>query len=126
MLGLFLAVAILGGVASVLRVIVIDFVQGQHSSTFPYGTLVVNALGCFIFGLVWALFEKRVDWHPEIKLVIMAGFAGAFTTYSTYAFETWQLIEKSQYVLAAANMLTQTVLGIGLVFVGVIFGRWLG
>jgi len=92
----------------------------------PWGTLPVNALGCFLFGLVWALadtsrFDKAV-LPPELRLVILVGFLGAFTTFSTFGFETGELLRANRLGAAAGNVLLQNGVGILLALLGIRVG----
>ena len=100
-------------------------VQRIHPSTFPWGTLAVNALGCFLFGLVWALAEERLLISGEGRLVVLIGFMGAFTTFSTFAFETGAMLRDAEWLLAGGNLLAHNVLGVLLFFLGVGAGRTL-
>lgn len=93
---------------------------------FPWGTFAVNMIGCLLFGLVYAAMEARVGLAAEMRGIVLTGFMGAFTTYSTFAFQSAQLIEKSQWGLAAANIISQNVLGVVFVFAGFAMGRQLG
>ncbi len=118
-----LALAVAGAVGTLARYGLAGLVQHLHESTFPWGTLVVNALGCFLFGVVWALAEERMLISGETRLVVLVGFMGAFTTFSTYAFETSAMLRDAEWLLAASNLLAQNVLGIACFFVGVALGR---
>jgi fluoride exporter len=93
---------------------------------FPWGTIAVNATGCFLFGMMWSLAEERLLITSETRLIVLTGFMGAFTTFSTYAFETSYLLRESQWALAAANVAAQNGLGIACVFLGLAAGRWVG
>lgn len=90
---------------------------------FPWGTLVVNGLGCFLFGLVWTLGEDHMVIRGETRFIILTGFMGAFTTFSTFAFETGAMLRDGQWLYALGNVLAQNVLGIIFLFVGHIVGR---
>ena len=70
---------------------------------FPRGTLVVNAAGCLLFGRVWCLGEERLVISGKTRLIILVGFLGSFTTFSSFAFETGQLLRDFQRWLAAGN-----------------------
>ena len=94
-------------------------------TTFPWGTAVVNILGCLFFGLLWAFFESRLAISGQIKIVIFVGFFGAFTTFSTFAFETSRLLEDSQWLWAAGNFLLQTMVGLIAVMAGLTIGKML-
>jgi len=96
------------------------FSHGEHKL---YGTLAVNAIGCLLFGLVLAWFDARVLHadHPT-RLIILTGFMGAFTTFSTFAYLSSDLAAKSQWVTAGGNILAHNLVGISLFVVG----AWLG
>ncbi len=83
---------------------------------FPWGTLTVNLAGSFLFGLVWALATERSVISGDVRIIVLAGFMGAFTTFSTFMFETGELIKDSQWLLAAGNLAIQNVLGLAAVF----------
>ncbi len=89
----------------------------------PVGTLAVNALGSFLFGVIWSLAGERAVISPETRQVLLVGFMGAFTTFSSFSFETGQLIRDGAWLAAAGNIAAQNVLGIGLFLVGVWVGR---
>ncbi len=118
-----LALAVAGTLGTLARYGLSGLVQRLHESAFPWGTLVVNALGCFLFGVVWALAEERLVISGETRLVLLVGFMGAFTTFSTYAFETSAMLRDAEWLLAASNLLAHNVLGIACFFVGVALGR---
>ncbi len=118
-----LALAVAGTLGTLARYGLGGLVQRLHESAFPWGTLVVNALGCFLFGVVWALAEERLVISGETRLVLLVGFMGAFTTFSTYAFETSAMLRDAEWLLAASNLLAHNVLGIACFFVGVALGR---
>lgn len=100
-------------------------VQKWAGPSFPWGTFAVNALGCFLFGAVWALGGERTILTVEARTIILIGFMGAFTTFSSFAFESGQMLADAQWALAAGNILLQNVTGIGLFFVGLAVGRWI-
>ena len=89
----------------------------------PWGTLFVNVLGCFLFGLVWTLADERVIISEESRVIILGGFMGAFTTFSTFIFETGGFAREAQWVLATGNILVQTLVGLVFLFVGIMIGR---
>jgi fluoride exporter len=119
----------LAGVAGTLaRYSLQGLVQGWSGSSFPWGTWAVNALGCFLFGVVWALGGERMLFGPnsaEIRTIILVGFMGAFTTFSSFAAESGNLLADKEWAWAAGNILLQNVSGIGLFFGGLFLGRWI-
>jgi fluoride exporter len=112
-----------GAVGTLARYGLSNLVQRFSPSEFPWGTLAVNALGCLAFGVVWSLAEERMLISGATRIVLLVGFMGAFTTFSTFAFETGQLLDDSQWLTAAASLLAQNVLGVALVLVGMAVGR---
>ena len=116
-------IALAGGLGSLCRYGLSGLVHRLAGHGFPFGTFVVNILGCLLFGLVWGGLEERVGLGPEIRLIVLTGFMGAFTTFSTFAFETMSLIQHSQWWAVFANLAGQIVVGLALVFLGMALGR---
>ncbi len=85
---------------------------------FPYGTLAVNLLGCLLIGLLSGLAEARAAFTPQARLFLFVGVLGGFTTFSSFALETFALARDSENLAALANIGLQTVLGL--------FAVWLG
>jgi CrcB protein len=117
--------AVAGAFGALARFGLSSFVQNLHGARFAWGTLVVNALGCLLFGLVWPLAEERLVISGQTRFIVLTGFMGAFTTFSTYAFETTRFLNDSQWGLAAGNIVTNNVLGLVCVLVGLAIGHWL-
>lgn len=94
-----------------------------HDGRHPlYGTLLSNALGCLLFGIVLAyLSAKAMDDHPA-RLILLTGFMGAFTTFSTYAYLSTDLMQKQQWVLAGGHIFAHNVVGIVLFIAGAALG----
>ncbi len=96
------------------------------SPWFPYGTLVVNSFGCLSIGFLAGMAEARAAFTPEIRLCIFVGFLGGFTTFSSFALETFALARDTQSIAALANIGLQLALGLGAVWVGSILSHALG
>lgn len=111
-------IALAGAVGTLSRYALSGLVQRVCGEKFPWGTLVVNGLGCFLFGLVWALAEERMVISGQTRFIVLTGFMGAFTTFSTFAFETGAFLRDSEWLLAATNLVGQNVLGLIGVFLG--------
>lgn len=90
---------------------------------FPWGTLVVNILGCFLFGLIWSLAESGWAINNHVRVVVFIGFLGAFTTFSTYAFEAGQMLRDARWLYLTIHILAQNGLGLAAVLLGFALGR---
>lgn len=115
--------ALAGALGTLARFGLSGLVQRVCGSRFPWGTTFVNLTGCFLFGLIWMLAEDRRWIHPQLRLVLLTGFMGAFTTFSTYAFETGALLQAGQGWRAVANAFGQLLAGVLFVFLGLAAGR---
>ena len=93
------------------------------SASVPYGTLIVNVTGSLILGffLVWT--SERVLADPYWRLLIAVGFCGAYTTFSSYSFETFAMLEQGHYVLATANFVANNLLCLAGVLAGAVLAR---
>lgn len=87
-------------------------------ATFPYGTLVVNLIGCLFIGVIAGLIESRNLFSPELRRFALIGLLGGFTTYSTFAYETFSMILNAEYLRAFSNVSIHVVLGIIFVWAG--------
>ncbi len=114
-----------GGFGTLARYGLSGLVHWIYGGELPIGTFAVNFFGCFVFGIVWILSEDRLMISGEARFLILTGFTGAFTTFSTYAFEASALLRDSEWLFAAANILAQNGLGIAAVMLGLAAGRLL-
>lgn len=85
---------------------------------FPYGTLAVNVLGCFLIGLLNGIFETRQIFSPELRLLVFVGFLGGFTTFSTFGYELFSFLRDSQFLSTAMNLALSVMLGLVAVWLG--------
>lgn len=108
-----------GFIGSVLRYLVSGWAQQVAKSVgFPYGTLAVNVIGCFIIGILAQLAESRGVFTGESRLFVFVGILGGFTTFSSFGNETLNLARNSQMMNAFANIGANLVIGL--------FAVWLG
>lgn len=101
-----------GGVAGTFaRYLLAGFVYSVFGTGFPYGTLAVNLIGCFLIGFLAALAEEKFLIGPSARLLWMAGFCGAFTTFSTFMLETSNLVKDGEMGRAFLNILVSVAVG---------------
>ena len=112
-------VGIGGFIGALLRYLVSGYVQNLSQRVdFPYGTLVVNVVGCFVLGILSQMVEMQWDITAELRLLLMVGMLGSFTTYSTFSNETVTLIQDQRIFLAMMNIGTHLFLGLLAVMLG--------
>ena len=93
---------------------------------FPYGTLVVNSSGSFLMGLLFALIVERFDGiGPQLRALLLIGFLGGYTTFSSFSIETLNLFESGAWINATLNIFLSVTLCITLTWLGVLGGRQL-
>jgi len=108
-----------GSVGTVSRYLLGGFVHRFVDAEFPWGTLSVNAIGCFFAGFLWIFSERYLEISGELRTVIFIGFFGAFTTFSSVMLETAELLRAAEWTASVKNVLLHNVLGIGLVILGI-------
>jgi CrcB protein len=112
-----------GGLGATARYALGGWVQALSASFFPWGTFAVNALGCFAIGALATLLEERSALGPNGRLFLLVGVLGGFTTFSTFGFETWRLLEAGDWPRAAGNVVGSTGVGLAAVVGGVALAR---
>lgn len=112
-----------GAMGTLCRFGVGRFATHVIAKPFPFGTLIVNVLGCFVFGLVMQLGANSPLLSRTVRLAVTVGFLGAFTTFSTFGFETFQFLKEGQWVPALANGMANMALGLLAVWCGVFVAR---
>ena len=120
---LWLAAA--GAAGTLCRFGVSGLVQWLAGPKFPWGTLTVNVAGCFFFGLLWMLAEERLVLRGQTRFILLVGFMGAFTTFSTFAFETTTYLRDGQWLAACGNVLATNFVCVLAVMGGFAVARWL-
>ena len=120
---LFLAVG--GAFGAVSRYLVQDWVHALVGGRFPWGTFAVNISGSFVLGVVFALAMEREILSPEIRLPLMVGFIGSYTTFSTLMLESWVLVEEGDIPHMLFNLVGSVVIGMIAVVAGIAVGRML-
>lgn len=119
----YLLVAGFGALGATARYAVDGWVSNVSRGQFPWGTLLINVVGSFLLGVLVQLTTDRMLPHPYWRVALGIGFLGAFTTFSTYAYESVRLADGAAWALAAANVVAMTVLGLVAAFGGIAVGR---
>jgi fluoride exporter len=117
-----LLIALGGGIGSALRYLCTSVVHQLYGAIFPAGTFVVNVLGSFAIGLLW-VYSDRFTFSRETRVFIFVGILGGFTTFSSYAIETLNLLQDKQITLAAANVLGTNILCLLACYAGFMAGN---
>ncbi len=120
----YLVVGLGGFIGANARYIVGGWVAQRWGTDFPYGTFIINVTGCFLLGL-FATLTLQYAWSDTWRLLIAVGFVGAYTTFSTFEYETFQLVANGSMVRAGANILGSVVAGFFAAYLGVIVARLL-
>ena len=120
----YVAIAAGGALGAVLRFALSGMAYNVLGQEFPWGTLVVNLIGCFVIGFLSQLFESMTI-SANMRVLVLVGGLGAFTTFSTYALENMNLLRDGQLSLALVNIAVSTVVGILFVFLGVVIAEYL-
>ena len=114
-----------GFIGAIARYGLSGLVHRYFEGSFPYGTLFVNVIGCFVIGVLMSLVEDGHLFRPEWRLFLMIGLLGSFTTFSTLGFETFELLRDSEFRAASLNLAANVILGVGAVALGRIAVRFL-
>lgn len=118
-----LIVAVGGGIGAVSRYLVSTWAAARLGVHFPYGTLLVNVVGCLIIGLFMTLTTERFIVNPYWRLLVTVGFVGGLTTFSSYSYESFKLLEEAGLLAALANIGSNLLLGFGATYLGITLGR---
>jgi CrcB protein len=119
----YFGVALGSAVGGVARLALSAGISRRWGTAFPWGTLAVNLIGCFLMGLFFSWAESRFRLTPEARLFLMAGFCGGFTTFSTFALDTSQLIKSGALPAAVVYAIGSALLGVVLFWTGAVVGR---
>src|ERR1700739_4609705 len=119
----YLWVALGGALGSVARYAVGLLIYERMGTRFPYGTFVINISGCFIIGFALTILDEQMGLPPQWRLAIPIGFVGAYTTFSTFEYETLRLAQHGQASVGVLYLVLSVVLGYGAVWLGMTAGR---
>jgi CrcB protein len=119
-------IAVGGAAGAISRYLIQGWVEGFSQGRVPWGTVAVNISGSFLLGVVFALAIDRAILAPEIRVPLMVGFIGSYTTFSTLMLESWRLVEEGALLYALGNLLISVAVGMVALVAGLALGRVLG
>jgi CrcB protein len=121
----FILIAIGAALGANARYWLSTWFAGRFGPEFPWGTLFINVSGGLVIGLVLTVLNQRLVSDPTARLLLVTGFLGAYTTFSTFTYETMRLLQDGEYGPALFNAAGSVALGLAATFGGMIVGRWL-
>ncbi len=113
----------LGGFAGAVARYFIQTHLPHRPGSYPWGTFLVNIAGCLLIGIIYGIAEKNKVMTHELRLLLVIGFCGSFTTFSTFAAENLNLLQLGNYLNVAVNIILSVVLGLAAVYTGIFFTR---
>ena len=115
-----------GAIGSGTRYLTATWLAARFGTGFPWGTLVVNVVGCFLIGLIATLSDERGSVGANVRVFLVVGFLGGLTTFSSFALETMRLVQNNTPARALFNLFGSLMLGFAAAIVGISAGRNLG
>jgi len=119
----YLVVGIGGFLGAIARFWLGGYVSAKLGTKFPYGTFLVNCSGSFFIGFVVTFLAEKAHWSANWKYLIPIGFIGAYTTFSTFEYETFRVLQDGELLIAFLNVVLSVVVGFFAVWLGVVAGR---
>ena len=112
-----LAIFIGGGLGSLARFGVSAFSRAMFKTSFPLGTLLTNVFACLVMGIILLYFKDKIEQSDWVRPLIIIGFCGGFSTFSTFSLETVDLLKSGNHYYAIANIVLSLIVCIGILFV---------
>lgn len=112
-----------GGLGTLARYGITRGMLSILGSAYPWGTLLVNSAGCFLFGLFWTALASSHVLEGHLRTILLIGFLGGFTTFSTFAFEVSDYLRQEQWLTAGLTFVGHNTLGVLLMILGLYVGR---
>lgn len=118
-----LAIAVFGALGCLGRYFLSRGVHSLFGSSFPYGTLAVNVCGAFLIGLIMEFSLRSALVPPALRIGLTVGFLGGLTTFSTFSYETFRLLEEGELFFAGANVLGSVLVCLIFTWLGIVAAR---
>jgi CrcB protein len=119
----YLLILLGGGIGSLARYVAGSAIMTRFGSRFPLGTMVVNVTGSFLIGLLMTLLTERWQPHPNWRLLLVVGFLGGYTTFSSFEWETFSAVREGGFWIGLANVVGSVAFGYAAVWLGALLGR---
>ena len=118
----YLVIGVGGFLGANARYLVATWAAQRFGALFPYGTFIINITGSFILGFFLSVLQERTFIHPHYRLFFAVGFLGAYTTFSTFTYESLRLVQEGSLMLGLVNVVGSAVVGLLGAFFGFVLG----
>jgi CrcB protein len=119
----YLIIGVGGFIGAIMRYIIGVWIGQKWGKSFPLGTFVINVSGSFLIGLIMTLLTEKLMVNPQWRLLLVVGFLGAYTTFSTFEYETGNLLKDGEWMFAAMNVVLSVFLGFAALKIGEVIAK---
>jgi CrcB protein len=112
-----------GFLGAIARYLLDARITAWTGGSLPWGTFAVNMTGSFVLGVLFALIVERAALPADLRAPVLIGFLGSYTTFSTFALESWRMIEDGAWLYATVNLAGSVIIGVAAVVAGIAIGR---
>jgi CrcB protein len=119
----YLIIGVGGFMGAIIRYILGVWIGQKWGKSFPLGTFVINVSGSFLIGLIMTLLTEKLMVNPQWRLLLVVGFLGAYTTFSTFEYETGNLLKDGEWMFAAMNVVLSVFLGFAALKIGEVIAK---
>ena len=123
MLSRYLVIVIGGGTGALARYVAASAIMSRFGGKFPLGTLVINVTGSFLIGFLMTLLTERLEIDPRWRLLLVVGFLGGYTTFSSFEWETYTTVRDGELWAGMINVVSSVMLGYAAVWLGSMLAR---